>query len=211
MWYNYTSRMHSSDRGRTQSALAKPAPPRRFGSVMVASALMIAAIAAAAPAPAPAPPAMVPAATAWHYRGSGTLRWFGFRIYDAMLWSEQRSAAIDTTQHFALMLTYHRNISSTRLVDTTLEEMQRLGSADSEQQQGWLAQLQQSFPDVRTGDAIVGLNHPDVGVSFYHNGEMTATIADPTFAAAFFAIWFDPRSREPELQAALMGGAGGDT
>jgi hypothetical protein len=34
---------------------------------------------------------------------------------------------------------------------------------------------------------------------------LLGTIDDPVFARAFFAIWLDPRTREPQLRNRLLG------
>ena len=61
------------------------------------------------------------------------------------------------------------------------------------------------FPDIRKGDRLTGVNLPGVGAEFYHNGRFIGMIADERFAVAFFSIWLDPRTREPELRESLIG------
>jgi hypothetical protein len=92
-------------------------------------------------------------------------------------------------------------------VQASIEEMQRLGSADDARLARWKLDLERVFPDVRSGDVIHGLHLPQHGAEFYHQGKLTGRIEDVEFARAFFAIWLDPRTREPELRARLLGGA----
>jgi hypothetical protein len=61
------------------------------------------------------------------------------------------------------------------------------------------------FPDVAAGDTLTGVHLPERGARFFHNGRLLGEIRDPQFSRAFFAIWLDPRTREPSLRAALLG------
>ncbi|MNC84230.1 hypothetical protein D3C75_1386630 [compost metagenome] len=48
---------------------------------------------------------------------------------------------------------------------------------------------------------------PGVGVRFYAGTQLQHEVRDHDFARAFFAIWLDPRTRNPELRAQLLGAA----
>jgi hypothetical protein len=62
-----------------------------------------------------------------------------------------------------------------------------------------------SSPMCASGEVIHGLHLPQRGAEFYHQGRLTGRIEDVEFARAFFAIWLDPRTREPGLRASLLG------
>ena len=83
--------------------------------------------------------------------------------------------------------------------------MRRLGVWDEDKLARWEKALTRVFPDVKRGERIVGVHLPGKGAIFYHQGQPTGTIDDPEFADAFFAIWLDPRTREPSLRKALLG------
>jgi hypothetical protein len=139
----------------------------------------------------------------WRLQGRGEMRWFGFRLYEASLWvpGGQWQAHLP----YALELRYAKDIPSTRLVQASIEEMQRLGNAGSEPLARWRIALERVFPDVRSGEVIVGTHVPQRGAEFYHQGKLTGRIDDVEFAGAFFAIWLDERTREPALRARLLG------
>ena len=139
--------------------------------------------------------------------GGGDLRLFGFRIYTARLWSPTEPFRADAP--FALELTYHRNIEREDLVAASLKEIRRLNGAaiGAAQLQRWQAQMRQAFVDVRPGERIIGVYLPQQGARFYAGTRLQHVIADPEFARAFFAIWLDPRTRNPELRARLLGDA----
>jgi len=137
--------------------------------------------------------------------GAGELRLFGFRIYSARLWSPGRPLAADTP--FALELTYHRAISRDELVEASVEEIRRLsGSAVSAAQLAqWQAQMHLAFVDVEPGARITGVFLPGLGARFYVGPQLQHEVRDGDFARAFFAIWLDPRTRNPELREQLLG------
>ncbi|TDL93740.1 hypothetical protein EBP26_15365 [Stutzerimonas stutzeri ATCC 17588 = LMG 11199] len=137
--------------------------------------------------------------------GEGQLRFFGFRIYDARLWSPTSPLRPQTP--FALELTYHRAISRDDFVRTSLEEIQRLAGAtlDSRQLRQWRVEMQQAFVDVTPGERITGVYLPGQGCRFYVNDRLHHEVTDPLFAEAFFAIWLDPRSRDQKLRRNLLG------
>jgi hypothetical protein len=139
----------------------------------------------------------------WRVQGQGEMRWFGFRLYEASLWAPGDRWQSD--QPYALELRYARDIPSARLVQASIEEMQRLGSADAARLARWQAELERVFPDVRSGEVIHGVHLQQRGAEFYHQGKLTGRIDDVEFARAFFAIWLDPRTREPALRKDLLG------
>jgi hypothetical protein len=135
--------------------------------------------------------------------GEGRLRWLGLHIYDASLWIN--GARWNDEQEFALDIRYARDIKANRLIQTSLDEMRRLGFGDGPRQKDWAEQMVRVFPDVRKGEHLTGVNRPGAGAEFYHQGRIVGTIADPEFARAFFSIWLDARTREPGLRKSLIG------
>ncbi|NUT86298.1 hypothetical protein HNO91_07695 [Pseudomonas corrugata] len=142
--------------------------------------------------------------------GEGDFTWFGLRLYTARLWTA--GPAQDWNRPFALELLYHRSMSRETLVQASLEEMQRLGpgSVTAQSLEAWTQAMGAAFVDVRPGMRITGLYLPGKGCRFYVDGKLSHEIADPVFARAFFAIWLDPRARDPQLRQRLLGLADND-
>lgn len=136
--------------------------------------------------------------------GEGRLRWFGLLIYDASLWIE--GGRWNSRREFALDIRYARDFEGGQLAGASIDEMRRLGFGSGQQLARWRSELSRLFPDVRKGEHITGVNIPGQGARFYHQGRLAGSIDDPEFAAAFFAIWLDERTREPRLRQALLGG-----
>jgi len=135
--------------------------------------------------------------------GEGRLRWFGLHIYDASLWI--RGAKWTGEQEFALDIRYARDFKASRIVQTSADEMRRLGFTDESQLARWADEMARVFPDISKGEHLTGVYRPGVGAEFYYQGKAVGLIADPVFARAFFAIWLDERTREPGLRKALIG------
>ncbi|NIO40966.1 MAG: hypothetical protein GTO41_12775 [Burkholderiales bacterium] len=135
--------------------------------------------------------------------GEGRLRWLGLHIYDAALWTREGSFSVRS--EFALDIRYVRNVTSKRLVKTSVKEMRRLGFANRSRLNTWADEMARVFPDIRKGDRLTGVNLPGLGAEFYHNGRLIGFVADEKFAFAFFSIWLDPRTREPGLRESLFG------
>lgn len=139
-------------------------------------------------------------------KATGSFRWFGLKIYDAALWSPANADAVGMYERsFALKLTYARRLSGQAIADSSADEMERLEQGNSAQRKEWLKKMAALFPDVKAGDAITGVFQPGRGVLFYLNQDLLGSIEDEAFGRAFFAIWFDERTRAPELRANLLG------
>lgn len=142
--------------------------------------------------------------------GEGELRWLGFRIYRATLWSERRP--FQPERAFALQLHYFRSISRRRLVQTSLDEIQRLSVANGASVAPatlaeWEKSLNGAFTDVAAGDELIGVYVPGYGMRFYNGQGLLADIGDLRLARAFFGIWLDEQSRDQGLRRSLMGSA----
>ena len=134
--------------------------------------------------------------------GRGKFSRFGFSVYEARLWAP--SGRYVPHLPFALSLTYQWSIESARIVKSSLDEMAKLGVPIDAYPQ-WRDQLARVLPDVAAGDTLTGVYQPGEGAIFYHQGKSTGRI-DDSLARAFFAIWLDPRTSEPSLRQALLGG-----
>lgn len=155
------------------------------------------------------PPAVVTlAATDLAPVGRGRLTFWGFEVYDAVLWAARSFRAGQFTAHsFALELTYQRPLSAVDISRASLQEMRRHGEIDTAQAERWQTQLTAALPDVRRGDRLVGVYRPDAGATFFHNGRRIGEVADPQFARLFFSIWLGEATSSPELRRSLIAGA----
>jgi hypothetical protein len=139
-------------------------------------------------------------------QGSGVLRFFGLRVYEARLWTLPGFVADDyARQAFALELIYDRRLEGRAIAERSVAEMRRVGSFDEAQGKRWLALMTAAFPDVAAADRLLGLHDGLGDVSFFHNGKSTAQLMDGEFARLFFGIWLARQSSAPALREALLG------
>lgn len=185
-------------------------PPRSrcLRALMLAGALALAQPAAAVALPRP----VLATAGALQMAGSGEMRWFGLKLYDAALWVQPgvdpappAGTGQPLQKPYALALRYTRAISGEALVTASLDEIRRLGETSESRLARWKPLLEKALPTVAPGETLVGLHEPGRGASFWHEGQLTARIDDAELAGAFFGIWLDARTREPKLRARLLG------
>lgn len=123
-------------------------------------------------------------------------------IYDITLYSDT-SAYNPASQHYALSIKYHRNVSAERLVSLTQDQWEHLGIAESDIQKYGSA-LQALWPDVKKGDNLT--IHVTPGTShFYHNNTAIGAIDDAGFGHMFTDIWLSPETSAPGLRRDLLG------
>lgn len=133
--------------------------------------------------------------------GQGGFKRFGWSIYEATLYAS--GGRFEPRQAFALSLTYARTIAGEKLVQSSLDEMQKLG-APIDTHPHWAASLARVLPNVSKGITLTGVYRPGEGAVFYQMTEEIGRI-DEDLARWFFAIWLDPRTSEPSLRQALLG------
>ncbi|SHH25835.1 chalcone isomerase family protein [Massilia sp. CF038] len=165
---------------------------------LIAVVLMFVALGAAAAAPVHIDEHVKQARVA----GKGAFTWFGLRIYDAELWVGDKGYQADAP--FVLDLTYARKLDGVKIAQASADEMEKLGAGTSAQRAAWLARMKEIFPDVKEGTHISGVFLPGAGARFYLDGKPLATVPDPEFARAFFAIWLDPKTSAKGLRSALL-------
>ncbi|WP_419964754.1 chalcone isomerase family protein [Pelomonas caseinilytica] len=163
----------------------------------------------AAPAVPPTPAELATALPRAQLRGTGVLRFFGLRVYEARLWTSPGFQPDDyARQPFALELVYDRRLEGAAIAERSVAEMRRIGSFDEARAKRWLALMKQAFPDVAATDRLTGLSDGQGEVRFFHNGRETAQTVDADYARLFFGIWLAPQTSAPALRQALLGTGG---
>jgi hypothetical protein len=144
--------------------------------------------------------------------GSGELRWLGFPIYDASLWtSTGRYAGFGPDDTVALSLWYQRGFSREQLVSITETAWKKLGQPDAAQRERWAGELRRIWNDVAPGSNVTTVVIPGGPTRFYDQRGRFAEVDDPDFGPAFLAIWLHPRSVVADLRRQLLGGDGAAT
>jgi hypothetical protein len=179
-----------------------PLPTAALAAGLLAAALL----AAPARASASLPPPVATNDYGLRQVGRGELRWLGFGIYEASLWSaDGRYAGLDAGQPLALSLWYQRKFTRDELVKITAGEWDRLQLGTPDARARWSAELRRIWRDVRSGDNLTALVVPGRETRFYDATGLLGRIEDPAFGPAFLSIWLDSRSAVRDLRAQLLG------
>lgn len=148
------------------------------------------------------------AAAPWQFAGMGALRFFGFKAYDAILWTAGPAAnPLVAKSLFALEIEYNTAVKAEEIINVSLVEMARLRRLTDAQLKSWTTEMQRTFPSVVSGDRLTGVYLPKTGSRFFLNGRLVSEINDPAFGDAFFAIWLDEGTKRPDLRRSLLGSA----
>ena len=139
-------------------------------------------------------------------QGSGVMRLFGLRVYEARLWVKSTLDANHyASSEFALELVYDRRLEGKAIAERSVAEMRRIGEFDEAKAKAWLDLMSRAFPDVAAGDRLVGINDGLGGVRFFHNARLTVETVDAEYARLFFGIWLSPKTSAPALREAILG------
>ena len=180
---------------------------RRTVVALLPAALAIAAVPGTAFG-RPAPKELADELPGARLQGSGRLRFLGFRVYDAHLFMSAQAAAADwASAPLALEIEYARALDGAQIAERSLGEMRRQAEIDPARGERWLADMKRLFPSVKSGDRFTGVQRPGESARFFFNGGFQGEVRDVEFARLFFGIWLSPRTSEPALRAALLGGA----
>jgi hypothetical protein len=191
----------ANDASRPGCVRRRPAPHARLAALLALGVL------AGGPAAAASLPASVLAAPDVQLKevGRGDLRWLGFEIYEASLYSpDGRFWGLEPGRPVALSLWYRRNFSRAELLKITTGEWARLGLAPAEASRRWTAELERLWTDVRRGDNLTAVVVPGGETRFYDASRLLGRVEDPAFGPAYLAIWLDPRSAVSGLRADLL-------
>jgi len=139
--------------------------------------------------------------------GAGELRWLGFPIYDASLWtSSGRHAGFTADETVALSLWYRRSFTRDELLKVTETAWRKLDQVEPAQRALWLAELRSFWTDVAPGQNVTTVVLPGGPTRFYDQRGRFGQVDDPAFGPAFLSIWLDPGSVVSDLRIRLLGG-----
>ncbi len=136
-------------------------------------------------------------------RGEAVMRFFGLKVYDVRLWTQMK--AFSHADPFAIELVYDMTLNGKDIAERSVKEMRAQGISDEEKLRRWGDEMTKIFPDIKKGDALIGVSLPGKEARFYNREKLIATVPDPEFAKAFFDIWVSEKSSEPKLRLKLLG------
>ncbi|MFZ5531954.1 MAG: chalcone isomerase family protein [Pseudomonadota bacterium] len=173
--------------------------------LIVTMVIMMSGVPISASATVPAaslPPEIQALGKDWQMQGSARFRKYLVNVYDGRLWTP--AGRYDPQGLYALDLTYALAFKAKDLAARSVQEMQRIGEVDGDRLTQWGEVMRRAFPDIKAGDRLIGVNLPGRETRFYLNGKLFSTVPDPAFGPAFFGIWLDPRTSEPDFRRELL-------
>ncbi|EEE36385.1 hypothetical protein RKLH11_218 [Rhodobacteraceae bacterium KLH11] len=132
-------------------------------------------------------------------RGTATFRYLGFPLYDAQLFT-QRGAPLSWNEDFGLELRYRRNVTKKALINSTLDEMERIGHAAPVRDQ-----LEVCFHAISKGDRYLAISQGPDTVGFWLNGRKVCTMSYPGIKRSFMSIFLGENTRSAAFTQALRG------
>lgn len=151
------------------------------------------------------PPAVVKDVPPLVHTGEGTMRFFGLKVYDVRLWTVMKS--FTHAEPFALELIYDMSLNGKDIAERSVKEMRGLGYSDEAKLKRWGEEMAKIFPDIKSGDTLVGVSVPGKEARFYTREKFIAAVPDAEFAKAFFDIWLSEKTSAPSVRAKLISAA----
>ncbi len=133
--------------------------------------------------------------------GTGTFRKFGFRIYDAILFSQ--GGVWSSTKPFALQITYRRDLPKSIVLDSVTSDLRDQNVADDDTLKKWTELLDTILPPINDGDTLIAVTQHNKPSQLFYNGAKIATLDDPVLSKAFFDIWLGDKA-DSELRDSLL-------
>ncbi len=135
--------------------------------------------------------------------GASDVRWFGMKIYSAVLHTE-RGSNFDWERPFSLSLTYNTAIKKDGLVKATLSELERIeGRRGDHDVIG--RKLDICFRTVDKSDVFAAIAQDQNSIRFLHNGTQTCVLKHKGIRERFLGIWLSDAAREIAASRALRG------
>ncbi|MFT6071497.1 MAG: hypothetical protein ACJAQ0_000504 [Dasania sp.] len=135
------------------------------------------------------------------FRGQYQFTYFGFSIYDAALFMDQKCENLECD--FILKLIYQRSFDKEDIVNRSIQEIDALYDLDKNQKKRYKKLLLSVLVDVQDGDIIDG-KMINSYANFYHNNKYIGKVDEKKLSKYFFDIWLSPQTSEPEMRNALL-------
>ena len=141
--------------------------------------------------------------------GLSTVSTFKIRLYVAALYVAEPSndprAILDSSTPNEIIIQFIRAVSARELRKSLEEELSKNSPDRSPALEEGLQQLRSWAVDMRSGQRIIFIRRPGIGVEVDINGTVKGSIAGDDFAKTFLSIWLGDNPQTPELKRGLLG------
>lgn len=132
-----------------------------------------------------------------------------FKVYDAALYTTTQtepSGVLSGDHGFKLKFNYLRKIDKELAIGHATDALQRnLKPEELDTIAERIARLNTNYRSVAKGDTTALVYEPDIGTSYYFNGDKLVTIPGKDFASLYFQIWLGEQPLSKRLRDALFG------
>ena len=135
--------------------------------------------------------------------GSVQVRFFGFRLFEAALFTED-GEAFAWNDPFALRLTYDRGFDRDTLLTASIDEMERLEGPRQDHVE-IRAKLEACYRTVRQADSFLAVPESRDTLRFYLNGQRTCRIQHSGIRDRLLGIWLSDNARDARMSRQLRG------
>jgi len=136
-------------------------------------------------------------------KGTARLKYLMWNVYDATLYTPQGQYKEDGP--FALKLDYLINLKGDDIAVRSIKEIRAQGFDDETKLLKWEENMKNIFPDIESGESIIGIRDDNKNTVFYKNDTKIGQINDPDFTKVFFDIWLSPQTSQPSMRQQLLG------
>jgi hypothetical protein len=150
------------------------------------------------------PPEVARAVADAGLRGSATVDFLAFPLYEVQLWTPERKN-VDRAESFALTLTYKRGFKARSLAKASVSEVARIEGRPKSDFNDLEQIVLGCFVDVTADDRITGVSASADTAKFFVNGAQSCSVTYPRLRDRFFGIWLGRDTRDPVVTARLRG------
>ena len=136
-------------------------------------------------------------------RGEVTMRWYGFPLYDATLFTPA-GARFDWQNPVALRLVYARTIKQDAFLTATMAELERIEGKRADHRQ-IARKLEPCYRNAQAGDHFIAQSASPNQVTLWFNGTKTCDLRHNQIRERFLGIWLSDQSRSARLSKRLRG------
>jgi hypothetical protein len=141
--------------------------------------------------------------------GMGLRTKFGFKIYVAGLYLEQKSSDADAILKSEtpkrIVMQFVRGVSKSEMTDAFRNYFNNAAPNASNALKADVDRFLGQLDTVHTGDQMMFTYLPGTGTIFNMNGGEKLTVPGLPFAQLLFSVWFGPKPPNPELKKGLLG------
>ncbi len=140
--------------------------------------------------------------------GQSSLYYWGFHIYDVKMIVASSdlgsTSLLKSGGNSSLHVKYFRDIARQELIDSSIEEMQRVKRGGFTIPEGrYISYLESIYGDVKDGDIKIAVK-TQKGLDLYHNDRFMGSVDDIVFANLFFDMWLGTKAKHQNIRKELL-------